>query len=290
MSAENSDSLSWSALLRKIQIQETPSTILLHNLQQEILKTKAYYLASEIILRTSPEAKHKILKRLHPDIYEFFPGGKGQIHSIDLAREIKKEIWIKPYEASHKVYIIQEADRMPLAAISAFLKILEEPPIHAVLILTTTKLQCLPSTVLSRSLTIFIEGGEAFSPNEEIIEYLKCYALGNLPLTKVAQIVKGGAEEEKYLLRNKVKHLLEVLLYLYRDRYMLNLGCKASELTYPQYIEISLQLPLLSLEKVLATIENAYQALENSSSAGSILEWVALQLISLKNQALQKKS
>lgn len=56
-------------------------------------------------------------------------------------------------------------------------------------------------------------------------------------------------------------------------------------MTYPQYAKGILNLPILPLEKVLVIIEKAYQALDNSSSATSCMEWVALQLASLNHRS-----
>lgn len=280
----------WSALLLKIQAGEVPQAILLHSFQDEMLRHKAYDLAAEIILSRLPEAQYKIQAHIHPDIHEFSPSGKGRLHSIDLAREIKKDIWIPPFEAPYKVYIIEEADRMTLSAISAFLKVLEEPPHHAILILTSTKPQRLPATILSRTLGVFLKEREIPLPDQEAIECMYRCALEEIPITEVGNLVKGGPDIEKQFLRDKARKFLEVLLKLYRDRYMLDLGCFPSALSYPTYQDKSLLLPKLPLEKVLTVIESAYQALDNSSSAASVLEWVALQLLSLRFQAQKSEA
>ncbi|ANH79017.1 DNA polymerase III subunit delta' [Candidatus Chlamydia sanziniae] len=279
----------WSTLLKKITNGKIPSGIMLYGPSLTSLRGKAYDLASEILLSQSPRAQHKISQRIHPDIHEFFPISKGKLHSIDLPREIKKQIWIQPFESCYKVYIIHEVDRMTLPAISAFLKVFEEPPIHAVITLTTTKPQRLPATILSRSFAIFIEGKESSILDQQEIDYVLRYAQGLIPITEVAQIVKQTPEFDKQALREKVKTLLQMLLALYRDRYMLDLKCKAPFLVYPKYVNTILQLPLLPLKTILAVIENAYQALDNASSGGAILEWVALQLLSLKNQVVERK-
>ncbi|WP_100934767.1 DNA polymerase III subunit delta' [Candidatus Chlamydia corallus] len=272
----------WEALLKKVYNQEIPPAILLHGFTFPILQDKAEQLASEILLRSSPGSEHKVSQKIHPDIYQFFPEGKGRLHSIDLPRGIKKQIYISPFEANYKVYIIHEVDRMTLAAISAFLKVFEEPPKHAVIILTTAKVQRLPKTIISRSLSIFIERGEKILSSKETFSYLFRYAQCEMTVTEVSQIIKDSPEIDKQVWRDRVKQLLEVLLELYRDRYMLHLGLKASALNCPEHVKEILQLPLLSLDKVLLVIESACRSLDNSSSAASVLEWVAIQLLSLK--------
>lgn len=58
----------------------------------------------------------------------------------------------------HKVLIIENADRMQESARNAFLKILEEPPVNVVFILTTSRRGAIMPTILSRVRTYaFIE-------------------------------------------------------------------------------------------------------------------------------------
>ncbi|MDP3964658.1 MAG: DNA polymerase III subunit gamma/tau [bacterium] len=55
-----------------------------------------------------------------------------------------------PASRSHKVFIIDEAHMLSLAAFNALLKTLEEPPDHVVFILCTTEVHRLPETIISR--------------------------------------------------------------------------------------------------------------------------------------------
>ncbi|SYX08992.1 DNA polymerase III subunit tau,DNA polymerase III subunit delta',DNA polymerase III, delta' subunit [Chlamydia poikilotherma] len=274
----------WEALLHNINQGKISHAILLHGNSLTLLSQYAYNLAAHILLKDTPEAQYKISQRIHPDIHEFFPSGKGRLHSIEIPRDIKKEIGILSYEGCYKIYIIHEVDRMTLPAISVFLKVLEDAPSHSVILLTSTKLQRIPATILSRSLSIYIQGDEDIAPNKDDLEYLLKYASGKMKITEVGQIVKGNADTDKQVLRDKAKYLLEVLLKLFRDRFMLSLNISASAMAYPKYAEDILNLPILPLEKVLIIVEKAYQALDNSSSATSCMEWVALQLASLNNR------
>jgi DNA polymerase-3 subunit delta' len=53
-----------------------------------------------------------------------------------------------------KVAIIFEADRMTAEAANGFLKTLEEPPNHSLLLLTSDQPETLPETILSRCITV----------------------------------------------------------------------------------------------------------------------------------------
>jgi len=69
---------------------------------------------------------------------------------IDEIRALKEGIEIVPLKAKYKVYIIDEAHQLTKEASNALLKILEEPPKHAIFILCTTEFQKMLPTIISR--------------------------------------------------------------------------------------------------------------------------------------------
>lgn len=69
---------------------------------------------------------------------------------INSIREIINKIYLTSGRKNRKVFIISEADKMRQEASNALLKILEEPPANSILILTTSKINSLPSTVTGR--------------------------------------------------------------------------------------------------------------------------------------------
>ena len=84
-----------------------------------------------------------------PDTRLISPNKKGKI-GIDKIRFLKKWLQRKPYQASKKIAIIQEAEKLTLPAQNAFLKTLEEPPAHSLLLLTTANHHLLIPTIVSR--------------------------------------------------------------------------------------------------------------------------------------------
>lgn len=70
--------------------------------------------------------------------------------SVNDVRTITTEIYWKPFQFERKIYIIQDADKMTVQAQNALLKVFEEPPSYAVIILITTNLSKLLPTILSR--------------------------------------------------------------------------------------------------------------------------------------------
>jgi DNA polymerase-3 subunit delta' len=85
----------------------------------------------------------------HPNEFIVEPEGRD-IH-VDTIRE---EVWHPAYrtapEPGRKVFLIREADRLSPAAADTLLKVLEEPPADAVLLLLSARAHELPDTVLSR--------------------------------------------------------------------------------------------------------------------------------------------
>ena len=75
--------------------------------------------------------------------------GKNAI-SIDQIRDLKKEIAYKPYDSDHKIYIIEDAEKMSKEAANSLLKTLEEPPSFATIILLVEDSGKLLPTIVSR--------------------------------------------------------------------------------------------------------------------------------------------
>ena len=59
---------------------------------------------------------------------------------IDDIRELRRDLHMRPFEASRRVYLIFDADTMNEDAADALLKDLEEPPPYAVILLIANDL------------------------------------------------------------------------------------------------------------------------------------------------------
>ena len=97
--------------------------------------------------------KFKInINKISPDIFHIFP--TKQSISIDDVRNLKKHIFQKPVEFSHKIIIIEEAHKLTIEAQNALLKILEEPPKNIIIILEAQNKEGLLPTIRSRVVII----------------------------------------------------------------------------------------------------------------------------------------
>lgn len=89
----------------------------------------------------------------HPDVI-YVKHEKSGIGVDDVRSQLVNDIQIKPYDGGYKIYIVDEAELMTLAAQNAILKTIEEPPEYAVILLLTTNEEAFLPTILSRCVTL----------------------------------------------------------------------------------------------------------------------------------------
>lgn len=106
--------------------------------------------------------------RNQPDIIYVRHEKPNTISVDDIRTQVNNDIVIKPYSSRHKIYIIDEAEKMNVQAQNALLKTIEEPPAYAILILLTTNADTFLPTILSRCVTLNIK----VVPDEMIKKYL----------------------------------------------------------------------------------------------------------------------
>ena len=95
-------------------------------------------------------ACHKVTAGIHPDVTVLGPDdGKATI-SVDQARTMRSNAYIRPNEGRHKVYIIDPADALLPESQGALLQILEEGPAYAAFLLLTSEASLMLETIRSR--------------------------------------------------------------------------------------------------------------------------------------------
>ena len=120
----------------------------------------------------------------HPDFFVLRPESKSRRVSIAQVRSLEHSLSRRPHKAPLKVALILEAERMclpPAEAANAFLKTLEEPPDHSLLILTSDRPEQLLPTVRSRCLTFPILPDKHPTPIEGIDELTRLWAESSEP-------------------------------------------------------------------------------------------------------------
>ena len=92
----------------------------------------------------------QVLSGNHPDLIRVTHEKPGSIGVDDVRHQINDTIQVRPYSSSHKIYIVDEAEKMTVQAQNALLKTIEEPPSYAVILLLTTNADAFLPTILSR--------------------------------------------------------------------------------------------------------------------------------------------
>lgn len=107
----------------------------------------------------------------HPDVFYVLPHKTKNLGVEDIREQIVKNADIKQYEYPYKIFIIEHAEKMTIAAQNALLKTLEEPPEYVVFLLLAENMNGFLPTVLSRCAILKLQP----VPKKEIESYL----LGN---------------------------------------------------------------------------------------------------------------
>lgn len=90
----------------------------------------------------------------HPDIIRVVHEKPNTISVDDIRKQVNGDVALKPYSSAHKIYIINEAEKMTAQAQNALLKTLEEPPSYAVIFLLTSNVNALLPTIISRCVVL----------------------------------------------------------------------------------------------------------------------------------------
>ena len=117
----------------------------------------------------------KALSHSHPDYITIDDPDKKTV-PVDLIREARADIFVRPNEGEKKIYLFPRAQDMGIPGQNALLKVLEEPPSYGVFLLLTDnpekllptvrsrcvelKLRALPEGVLRRTLSAEFPDGE----------------------------------------------------------------------------------------------------------------------------------
>jgi DNA polymerase-3 subunit delta' len=162
----------------------------------------------------------------HPDVHLVEP--QGQWILIDQIRDLQRELSHKPFEGKRRVCILRGSDRMRQEAANALLKILEEPPLHTVLILLASHSDLMLPTIISRCQQI------SFHP---------------LPVKRVIEVIRSRLElndEEAHILASLANGSLGKAL-----RIDLNLALRVRR----EIIGKIMDLPSYGAERILGLAE-----------------------------------
>jgi DNA polymerase III delta prime subunit len=98
----------------------------------------------------------KLASGTHPDVVTIMPSDKGSI-GIDAVKSLQHTLALSRHDQGmpYRLMIIEDADKLTIQAQNALLRLLEEPPADAIIILLTSDESKLLGTVRSRCRTLY---------------------------------------------------------------------------------------------------------------------------------------
>jgi len=145
---------------------------------------------------------------------------------INSIRDLINKSYLSTSRNFKKIFIVSEADKMKQEAANALLKILEEPPKNSVLILTTSKINTLPQTVIGRCQSIHFVPLDENLIKEKLIsleEINSSYSIDEITLasklgfgsySRAIELLEMGITEIR---DNAIKFLISILSNKYSD-------------------------------------------------------------------------
>ena len=230
-----------------------------------------------------------------PDIIWVKHEKPASIGVDDVREQIIADMQIKPYSSRYKIYIIDEAEKLTVAAQNALLKTIEEPPVYAIIILLTENCDSLLPTIRSRCVTLtmnpvekdkictYLENKFQLEPEQAQIAANYCQGnigkairfasssdfiemknqvlklLKNLDSMDIASIIDTIKEFSTH--KNDINDYLDLMLLWYRDVLMFKVTKDANLLLYSdEYSAISEQATKRdyeNIENIIAAIDKA---------------------------------
>lgn len=129
------------------------------------------------------------------DSMSIAPDEKGVI-SIDVMREASALLWQKPFRSPRKTLIIEDGSALTLPAQNAILKITEEPPSSALIIIMVNDCGLLIAPLVSRFQKIYCGNNTKVKFNEAIPEAKKFL---KAPAIKRSAIIKEMIEDDQQM-------------------------------------------------------------------------------------------
>jgi DNA polymerase-3 subunit delta' len=151
----------------------------------------------------------------HPDII-WVTHEKISIGVDDIRLQVNADIQVKPYNSPHKIYIIDDADKLTEQAQNALLKTMEEPPEYAVILLLTSNNSVILPTILSRCVVLNLKPVDKQAIKELLMvqyqipdykaEVAAAFSGGN-----VGKAIKYASSEDFEQKKENVLHILKYI-------------------------------------------------------------------------------
>lgn len=178
--------------------------------------TRAF--AAEILAQGSPDPDETRRRALldpspHPDLIWLRPTGMS--HAVaDVREQLIHRAPLRPFEGDKRIFVIEAADALNEESQNAMLKTLEEPPVHAHILLIASETESVLPTVASRCQRIEFDP----LPEQSVIERLPP-GLPEPTVRAAARLSRGDLGRARFLvgdrgarLRAAVESMMAVVL------------------------------------------------------------------------------
>lgn len=125
---------------------------------------------------------------------------KTKTIGINDVKDMQKTLYLKPLKSTQKALIIEEAEFLSQEAQNALLKVLEEPPEHTIIILSTTTIEALLPTIRSRCYIIQNDSNKIISEEERSDATSLLLKLENLTVGEALNLSELHAKTKEVLL------------------------------------------------------------------------------------------
>ena len=160
------------------------------------------------------------------------------IIKVDAIRNFETEVYLKPTMSLRKCFIINDADMMNESAQNALLKILEEPPLYATIILVASNKEKLLGTIKSR----VVEMKFLALTKEEIKEIV-----GSEIDDEIIEFSRGSVEKTLSLSNENYINLANELVKAFETKDFLTINKKIEEIKSDKILKANISAILESI-------------------------------------------
>ncbi|MCM8800620.1 MAG: AAA family ATPase [Candidatus Omnitrophica bacterium] len=250
----------------------------------------------------------RIDKRQYPDFF-LIEDSESESIKIDQIRQLKTQIYLKPYEAKIKVFILDNVHNLTSEAGNAILKILEEPPQKSLIILITSTPYLLFKTIISRCqifrfyplkrtalkemlikeykldtyqahfLAYFFEGriGKTLTLKDTDILNYKNRIIDEFLSEKI-----GDSQRISFGNRQDLRNYINILLSWFRDLYLIKTGIRHSEIINIDRLDILLKTmnkySFIELDQIINFLSDSLLYLEQNVNPKLLISAIKTEL------------
>jgi DNA polymerase III subunit delta' len=156
-------------------------------------RTAARDFAAALLSRDTQDpdsARTRVQHGAHPDLTWVAPSGAHEMLRRDVQEAVVAAAAHTPFEAGHRVFVLERADTMNDEAANALLKTLEEPPPYVVLLLLTDNPSQVMPTISSRCQPVRFDP----LPAAQLAERLQARGIDPDTATACARLSLGDGE------------------------------------------------------------------------------------------------